>query len=71
MAMSAQQVGMRAVAARAVVPAVAAIIVAVAMDRNRLSTSVQLLPQLFGDPFGRGWGPVRALANEYFAKVGP
>jgi hypothetical protein len=25
------------------------------MDRNRLSTSVQLLPELLGDPFGRGW----------------
>lgn len=55
MAMSAQQVGARAVAARAAVPAVAGIIVAVAMDQNRLSTSVQLLPELFGDPFGRGW----------------
>jgi hypothetical protein len=42
-------------AARAAVPAVAGIIVAVAMDRNRLTTSIQLLPQLLGDPFGRGW----------------
>jgi hypothetical protein len=25
------------------------------MDRNRLSTSVQLLPGLVGDPLGRGW----------------
>ena len=25
------------------------------MDRNRLFTSVQLLPGLLGDPFGRGW----------------
>jgi hypothetical protein len=55
MATSAQQLGARAVAARAAVPVVAAIIVAVAMDQNRLSTSVQLLPELFGDPFGRGW----------------
>jgi hypothetical protein len=55
MGLSAQQVGPRAVAARAAVPAVAGTIVAVAMDRNRLSTSVQLLPELFGDPFGRGW----------------
>jgi hypothetical protein len=54
-AISAQQLGARAVAARAAVPAIAGIIVAVAMDRNRLSTSVQLLPELFGDPFGRGW----------------
>jgi hypothetical protein len=42
-------------AARAAVPAVAGIVVAVAMDRNRLFTSVQLLPGLLGDPFGRGW----------------
>jgi hypothetical protein len=41
--------------ARAAVPAVAAIVVAVAMERNRLTTSVQLLPGLLGDPFGRGW----------------
>jgi hypothetical protein len=42
-------------AARAAVPAVAAIIVAVAMDQNRLTTSIQLVPQLLGDPFGQGW----------------
>jgi hypothetical protein len=42
-------------AAGAAVPAVAAIILAVAMERNRLSTSVQLLRGLLGDPFGRGW----------------
>jgi hypothetical protein len=47
--------GVRAAAARAAVPAVAAIVVAVAMDRNRLFTSVQLLPGLLGDPFGEGW----------------
>jgi hypothetical protein len=47
--------GVRPAAARAVLPAVAAIVVAVAMDRNRLFTSVQLLPGLLGDPFGRGW----------------
>ncbi len=39
----------------AVVPAVAGMVVAVAMARNRLTNSVQLLPGLFGDPFGRGW----------------
>lgn len=55
MALAAQQASARAVAARVTVPAVAAIIVAVAMDQNRLTTSVQLLPQLLGDPFGRGW----------------
>jgi hypothetical protein len=47
--------GTRPAAARAAVPAVAGIIVAVAMDRNRLFTSVQLLPGLLGDPFGLGW----------------
>jgi hypothetical protein len=41
--------------ARAAVPAVAAIVVAVAMDRSRLFTSVQLLPPLIGDPFGLNW----------------
>jgi hypothetical protein len=41
--------------ARAAVPAVAGVIIAVAMDRNRLTTSVQLLPAQLGDPFGRGW----------------
>jgi hypothetical protein len=41
--------------ALAAVPALAGIVVAVAMDRNRLSTSLQLLPGLLGDPFGRGW----------------
>jgi hypothetical protein len=47
--------GVRGAAARAVVPAIAAIVVAVGLDRNRLFTSVQLLPGLFGDPFGEGW----------------
>ena len=28
---------------------------AVALARNRLFTSVQLLPGLLGDPLGRGW----------------
>jgi hypothetical protein len=51
----AERLGARPGVARAAVPAVAGIIVAVAMDRNRLFTSVQLLPGLAGDPFGRGW----------------
>lgn len=55
LAIAASRPGVRAAAARAVVPAVAGIIVAVAMDRNRLTTSLQLLPGLLGDPFGRGW----------------
>ncbi len=41
--------------ARAVVPVVAAVVVAVALGRNRLTSSLQLLPGLIGDPFGRGW----------------
>lgn len=58
--------GARPAVAQAAVPAVAAIVVAVAMDRNRLFTSVQLLPGLLGDPFGRGWdlfGPAAAGLN--------
>ena len=41
--------------ARAMVPAAAGVIIAVAMERNRLTTSLQLLPGLLGDPFGEGW----------------
>lgn len=51
----AERTDARPLMARAAVPAVAGIIVAVAMDRNRLFTSVQLLPGLLGDPFGLGW----------------
>ena len=43
------------VGARAALPAAAAVVLAVALDRNRLSTSLQLLPGLLGDPLGRGW----------------
>jgi hypothetical protein len=49
------------------VPALAGIVVAVAMDRNRLSTSLQLLPGLLGDPFGRGWD----LFGEAGARLDP
>jgi hypothetical protein len=45
----------RPAVARAAVPATAGVILAVALDRNRLFTSVQLLPALLGDPLGRGW----------------
>jgi len=45
----------RAVAARALVPAAAGVAIAVSVARNRLFTSVQLLPGLIGDPLGRGW----------------
>jgi hypothetical protein len=53
--LSLQTFGARSVAVQIALPMVAGIVVAVAMERNRLSTSAQLLPQLFGDPFGRGW----------------
>jgi hypothetical protein len=41
--------------APALLPAAAGVVVAVAMDSNRLTTSLQLLPGLLGDPFGSGW----------------
>lgn len=44
-----------AVAARALVPVAAGVALAVSVARNRLFTSVQLLPGLVGDPLGRGW----------------
>jgi hypothetical protein len=45
----------RAAVARAAVPATAGVILAVALESNRLFTSVQLLPGLLGDPLGRDW----------------
>lgn len=45
----------RAVVAQALVPITAGVVLAVALSRNRLFTSVQLLPGLVGDPLGRGW----------------
>jgi len=50
-----RSVGGRPAVARGAVPAVAGIMLAVALERNRLSTSVQLLPGQLGDPFGLGW----------------
>jgi hypothetical protein len=55
MRLSLQPLAAPAAAAQAALPAVVGIVVAVAMERNRLSTSIQLLPELFADPFGRGW----------------
>jgi hypothetical protein len=55
MAAAGRRAGAEPTIARAAVPAVAGIILAVAMDRNRVFTSVQLLPGLLGDPFGEGW----------------
>jgi hypothetical protein len=45
----------RAATLGAVVPAAAFLILAVSLARSRLFTSIQLLPSLMGDPFGRGW----------------
>ena len=45
----------RRAVAPAMVPVLAGVIVAVAMESNRLTTSFQLLPALLGDPFGEGW----------------
>ena len=42
-------------AVQVLVPAVAGVALAVALARNRFSTSMQLLPGLVGDPLGRGW----------------
>lgn len=47
--------GSPGVVVAATVPAVASIAVALALVHNRLFTSAQLLPGLFGDPFGWGW----------------
>ena len=55
MGKAADLVGTRPGVAKAAVPLVAGIVVAVALERNRLFTSAQLLPGLLGDPFGFGW----------------
>lgn len=44
-----------ALAARALVPVVGGAVLAVGLERNRLFTSLELLPGLLGDPLGRGW----------------
>ncbi len=45
----------RASVVQTLVPVAAGVVLAVALARNRLFTSVQLLPGLLGDPLGRGW----------------
>jgi hypothetical protein len=46
------------------VDAAVGVVVAAAMDSNRLTTSVQLLPALFWDSFGSGWHLLgRAMAG--------
>ncbi|GAB3242447.1 hypothetical protein [Nocardioides dilutus] len=57
----------RAAAVHALVPAVAGVVLAVALARNRLFTSIQLLPGLVGDPLGRGWD----LLGEPTARLDP
>lgn len=52
---SARSAEQRAAVTRALVPATAGLVLAVALARNRFFTSVQLLPGLVGDPLGRGW----------------
>ncbi|MGH2767314.1 MAG: hypothetical protein ACRDKA_15650 [Actinomycetota bacterium] len=55
----------------ALVPAVGAVALAVAMARSRLFTSLQLLPQLLGDPFGFGWDPFGIPGRPIEAPLGP
>jgi hypothetical protein len=55
MARAGASTGGRPGVARSVVPALAGIATAVALERDRFFTSVQLLPGLLGDPFGLGW----------------
>ena len=50
----------QAVAVRALVPVAAGVAIAVSVARNRLFTSVQLLPGLIGDPAGTWLGPARS-----------
>jgi len=40
---------------RGALPLLVGVVLVVALARNRFTTSVQLLPGLVGDPFGRGW----------------
>lgn len=46
--------GKREIVTVALIPLTTAVVVAVAMTRNRLTTSLQLLPELLTDPFGSG-----------------
>lgn len=40
---------------RGALPLLVGVVLVVALARNRFTTSLQLLPGLVGDPFGRGW----------------
>jgi hypothetical protein len=50
------------------VPVTAALALGVALFRNRLFVSAQLLPSLIGDPFGLGWDPFGAQQWEVVAE---
>ncbi len=45
----------RGASLRGALPLLVGVVLVVALARNRFTTSVQLLPGLAGDPFGRGW----------------
>lgn len=64
----------RAVVVRTAVPVVAGVVLAVALARNRFTTSLQLLPGLLGDPLGRGWdllgAPMEGLDPAPFGAAG-
>lgn len=49
---------------RACVPALAGVVLAVALSRNRFTNSAELLPSMVGDPYGAGWNPLRLAAPE-------
>lgn len=50
-----QRLGDRAAVLAGSTLALVGVVAAVSLERNRLFTSVQLLPGLIGDPFGAGW----------------
>jgi hypothetical protein len=57
----------------AILPATVGVALALGLARNRLTTSVQLLPGLLADPFGRGGGPLargEVLEAEPFGVTG-
>lgn len=64
----------RAAIIRTAVPVVAGVALAVALARNRFTTSMQLLPGLLGDPLGRGWdllgAPTEGLDPAPFGAAG-
>ena len=58
-----RRVGDHGAAFRGALVLLVGVVLVVALARNRFTTSVQLLPGLAGDPFGRGWdllGPAGA-----------